>query len=158
MNSKSGNLTSWNLEILEWQDISRFKHSLSFALCTSQHISFFLLLDKCHGDLDLKYCSLLSLLYCYSLQQHIFPASYNDFESQTSKLGQILTNIMDWDKPNNRQGAVHKIKCNNRQVSCFLPNLEQTPDNQCQQLQALDKHVLFTTLLTLFKMLRLSKS
>ena len=50
---------------------------------------------------------------------------------QTSKVGQILTNVIDWDKPNNRQGAVHKIKCTNWQVSYFLPNLEQTPDNRC---------------------------
>ena len=35
----------------------------------------------------------------------------------TTTLWHLLTNVKDWDEPNNRQGAVYKIKCSDCQAS-----------------------------------------
>ena len=62
----------------------------------------------------------------------------------TTTLRHLLTNVKDRDEPNNRQGAVYKIKCLTYSTNYFqrltleswYTNLEQTPLNRCQQLPA----------------------
>ena len=38
----------------------------------------------------------------------------------TTTLRQLLTNVKDRDEPNNRQGAVYKIKCSDFQASYIV--------------------------------------
>jgi len=51
------------------------------------------------------------------LQPHNIRLSHKPTTTCTFNLGHLLTNVKDRDEPNNRQGAVYKIKCSDCQAS-----------------------------------------
>ena len=70
-----------------------------------------------HLLLQWLYLTLRALLSSETISRIPQPYNFRVAHKPTITLRQLLTNVKDKDEPNNRQGAVYKIKCSDCQAS-----------------------------------------